>query len=213
MEALALLDAVLGRCPGMVSAIEGDHNRFLAAFAVAARALRGCTATPTAAEYEGLRRAGLAAPETLALAELARARLLLHRLARLPDDAHAGLVAELVQTGDNAERQAVLKTLMLLPEPARFLDTAIDAVRAVVLDTVAAIACDNAYPFIHFPPEAYRAMVLKAVHMGLPLARIHGLDRRRDGELARMGHAHASEQRAAGRPVSSDLALITGDPP
>jgi hypothetical protein len=54
-------------------------------------------------------------------------------------------------------------------------------------------------------------MVQKALYLGLPLARVHGLADLRCAELARMGHAYASEQRAAGRPISPDLVLMTGD--
>jgi len=216
MEALSIIDAVLGRCPGAASALDdgsGSRARFLAAFASASRLLRRADLCLSGPEAEALRRAGLAAPETLTPADFLRARLLLSHLAELPAPDHAALVAELVQTGDNQERQAVLKCLMLLPDPFRFLDTAIDAVRAVVADTVAAVACDNDYPARFFPIEAFRAMVLKALHMGLPLGRVRGLEQRRDAEMTRMGNAYASEQRAAQRPVSPDFLLMTGERP
>ncbi|MEW5726753.1 MAG: EboA domain-containing protein [Pseudomonadota bacterium] len=141
-------------------------------------------------------------------ADAARVALLRRRLAGMADDAAARLVERHVRTGDNAEREAVLKGLMALPGPRRFLATAVDACRAAVLTTFTAVACDNAYPARHFTAPAFRAMVVKALHLGVPLARIHGLAGRRDAELARMAEDYASERRLAGRPVAPDLSLI-----
>lgn len=141
-------------------------------------------------------------------ADAARVALLRRRLAGMADDDAARLVERHVRTGDNAEREAVLKGLMALPGPGRFLATAVDACRAAVLTTFTAVTCDNAYPARHFPAPAFRAMVVKALHLGVPLARIHGLAARRDAELARMGEDYASERRLAGRPVAPDLSLI-----
>jgi len=211
-----ILDAALGRCPGAAPDIEKairDGTAFLAAFAGAERAVRGRDLRLTAEEAETLRQVGLGAAEMLAPGELLRLRLLLARIAILPAGEHPALVSELLRRGDDVEKQAVLKALPLLPGPERFRDVALLALRSAVAGTVAAIACDNDYPLRYFPPDSFRAMVLKALHLGIPLRRIRGLDARRDEELARMGRAYASEQRAALRPVSPDVALLTGEAP
>ena len=55
-------------------------------------------------------------------------------------------------------------------------------------------------------------MVLKALFVGAPVARIVGLAERTTDELVRMVEAYASERRAAGRPVPDDAKLIARTP-
>jgi hypothetical protein len=73
-----------------------------------------------------------------------------------------------------------------------------------------AIACENPYPMQHFPEHNYNQMVLKAFFTGVAVQRIDGLAARRSPELVRMAEAYASERRAAGRSVPSDIGLVTG---
>ena len=133
--------------------------------------------------------------------EVARAALLVRAYPRIGPD-------ELWAHGDNRERQAVLKALPLLPEPARFEALAIEACRANVLTVFEAIACENPYPAQYFPELHYNQMVLKAAFTGIRLARIVGLRDRLNPELARMAADFAAERRAADRPVPDDLGLI-----
>jgi hypothetical protein len=51
-------------------------------------------------------------------------------------------------------------------------------------------------------------MVLKAIFIEVPVSRIEGLAQRRGPELERMARDYASERRAAGRPVPSDIDLV-----
>jgi hypothetical protein len=140
------------------------------------------------------------------LDELARAWILLHTYPRItPEDLWAH--------GDNRERQAVLKTLPLLPEPQRFESLAVEACRSNVLTVFQAIACENPYPSRYFSEPSWNQMVLKAAFTGTALDRILGLDTRCNPELARMAADFASERRAAGRPVPEDLALLTKGSP
>jgi hypothetical protein len=167
--------------------------------------------TPPALSFgdaDALRRAGIAVPETWSAADFARAALLL----RMLQDASPGevpiLVHEIYRTGDNGERQAVLRSLLLLPGPERFLATAIEACRTSVQDVFDAIALDNAYPARFFPELNFNQMVLKALFTGRPLIRVVGLDARRNARLTQMAKDYASERRAAGRNVPEDIALV-----
>jgi len=54
--------------------------------------------------------------------------------------------------------------------------------------------------------------VLKALFIGLPLARVAGLAARTTAELVRMVDAYASERQAAGRPIPADVDLIRRQP-
>ena len=137
--------------------------------------------------------------------ELARACILLRAYpAVTPDDLWAH--------GDNRERQAVLKALPLLPEPARFEALAVEACRSNVLTVFEAIACENPYPQGYFGELSWNQMVLKAAFNGVALTRILGLAQRCNLELARMAADFAAERRAAGRPVPDDLSLVLKGP-
>jgi hypothetical protein len=189
---------------------EDDH---LTAFATAGWHLRKLSHSCAPAAIAALAECGVLGVEAWSAADVARVLMLRRFLGGLDDDAAARLVERHFRTGDNAEREAVLKGLMALPAPQRFVATAADACRAAVLTTFTAIACENAYPARHFDDHAFRAMVVKALHLGVALARIHGLAERRDAELARMGADYASERRHAGRAVAADLSLITQEQP
>lgn len=56
--------------------------------------------------------------------------------------------------------------------------------------------------------HAWRHGVLKLVFMGVPLAVVSDLERRRDDELADMAARFAEERRAAGRSIPNDLDLL-----
>ena len=140
-------------------------------------------------------------------AEIARVAILTLEVERAGAAAHAHL-DERLRCGDQAERRAVLCALPLLAAPERFVDLAVNACRTHETPVFEAIACDNTYPGDHFPDAAFQQMVLKALFIGLPLARVVHLGRRRSPELARMASAYASERRAAGRTVPADVALL-----
>jgi hypothetical protein len=186
-----------------------DPSGFFAAFCSLGWRLRKTSHTINPSELAQLKQAGISDPESLSLTELARVALLCRGLATTPMEQHLPLLLELFRTGDNAEREAILKTLILLPAPGRFLDIALDGCRSSVQTTVEAITLDNVYPSRYFPAESYRGMVLKALHLGLPLTRIDGLADHLDEELIRMAEAYASERRAAGRTIPADFELLT----
>ena len=185
----------------------------LPAFAGARRRLGEAPVAPTLEQLHRLEAAGLEPPIGWPCADLGRAALLSVALAALPSHAHAELANTLYTRGDNAERRAVLRALPILPEPARFLETAIDACRTHVVPVFEAIACENPYPERHFPDLAYNQLVLKALFLEVPLARVRGLLTRARPELARMALDYAAERRAAGRPIPADIARIPGCAP
>lgn len=140
---------------------------------------------------------------------LARSALLLAHVARLPPEEQLELVTSAFRKGDNSEREAVLKTLALLPNPEHFIPLATEACRTHVQSVFEAVACDNPFPARFLPAEAFNQMVLKAVFTEAPLGRLVGLSGRATAELRRMALAYASERRAAGRAISDDLEALT----
>jgi hypothetical protein len=137
------------------------------------------------------------------------ARLVLLVALPLSGDALAAEVSALYRHGDAAERRGVLRALHQLDAPHRgdgvgdrLVPVLEDALRTNDLRLVAAALGPYGR---HLDANAWRQAVLKCVFVGVPLAAVHGLDERADGELARMLVAFAHERVAAGRDVPADV--------
>lgn len=143
-----------------------------------------------------------------ATAALARTYLIEEACRRRDEDAEA-LLDECWRRGDNEERAALLRALPALPHPQRFRRLAEAACRTHVLPVFEAIACDNPYPAEHFSDRAFHHLVLKALFLGVPVARIVGLGSRLTPELVQMAADYARELEAAGRPVSPDVRQVS----
>jgi hypothetical protein len=157
------------------------------------------------AETERLRAAGIDWPVAVRVDELWRVAVLTSAASR---DDFERLVADVYRGGDSDERRAVLRALALFPAPERFAALAADACRTSVLPIFEAIACEKPFPARHLSALHFNQMVLKALFLGVSLARVLGLDGRRTPELTRMARDYAQERRAAGRAVSADLAAL-----
>ncbi|KAA0589145.1 hypothetical protein J2848_005104 [Azospirillum lipoferum] len=153
------------------------------------------------------RKLGGTAPRGWPPSRIARAALLATSVRAAGAEAPARLVTAF-RRSDNAERAAILQSLMLLPDPARFADLAADACRSSVQPVFEAIACDNRFPATHFAEPVFNQMVLKAVFTGAPLARVAGLAERASAGLRRMAADFRDERRASGRPVPADLDFL-----
>lgn len=167
-----------------------DRGRFFVCFAGVARRARGVAAGEQS------------------LAQVLRVGMLSEACAVLSTDEHVGLVREAYEKGDSDEKIAVLRALSLLPAAERFVDIANEACRSNVLEVFTAIACENAYPARCFSELIFNQMVMKAYFLDVRVARILGLDERKNAELARMASDFSAERRAAGRPVPPDLGLV-----
>jgi hypothetical protein len=182
--------------------------QYFGAYAGAGRRFRQLAWHLEGGDCEALREAGWIDPARWSPDELARAALLLAAIEALPAKEHAGLVEEAFRKGDNAERCALLKSLPLLPESQRFLKTATEACRTQVQEVFEAIACENAYPATHFPELTFNQLVLKALFLEIPLARVHQWRSRSNPELGRMVSDYEAERVAARRSVPADIAEV-----
>lgn len=183
----------------------------LALFARVGRTLGAAELALAPAQREQLSALGYRAPERASRAQLARMGLLVEACAALEPARHTALLLRCYRTSGNEERAALLRVLPLLPQPERFLAIATDACRTHVQDVFEAIACDNPYPARHFDQASFNQLVVKALFVGAPLARVEGLRARDNPELSRMVRDYASERRAAGRAIPADVALVIAD--
>jgi len=140
--------------------------------------------------------------------DAARAAVLLGAVQRIDDERAVALVETLYRAGELGEQVSVLRALAVLPDPQRFVGVAVEACRTNTEPVFRAIAHDHPVPARHFPALAFHQMVLKAIFLGVPVARIVGLRGRIDDELVRMVEGYASERRAAGRSVPDDVDLV-----
>jgi hypothetical protein len=143
-----------------------------------------------------------------ALHELGRAILLLRAIEIVAPVDRGEFVKDLYVRGDLAERQAILRTFPLLPEPARFLSTAVEACRSNVHTVFEAIACENPYPVRYFPETNFNQMVMKSIFLGVPLQRLVGVRSRIAPLLVSMALDYVQEQTASGRPVHDDIHIL-----
>jgi len=142
-------------------------------------------------------------------AEAARLILLMSAIERDPVQAE-NIITAYYRMGDESEHMALLRGLIFFA-PADFLTViALDAGRTNNLEVLAALSLDNPYPGCLFNEAQFNQMVLKALFLGLAIERIHGLDKRANPDLARMGENYVVEREEAGRPVPVDIWLAVG---
>lgn len=196
-------------------AISGQHdaNRLLGVYTSASRKSAGRKLTLSAVEHAAIEALspGLSC-ERWSLEDLVRATILLEA-ARVEPNAQTWIetASACYENGDAREQQSWLRAISLLPHAERFVAFGIDACRSHIQPTFEAIACDNPYPSMYFPDLNFNQLVLKALFIGAPLARVVGLRRRLNPDLSRMARDYASERRAAGRTVPADLPLALHD--
>jgi hypothetical protein len=142
------------------------------------------------------------------LTDYVRLWLLTQALPQLAPAARADWLLRLFEAGELGEQVSILRVLPLLPDPARFLETAVQACRTNARDVFEAIVCENPFLVEHFPPLNFNQAIMKAIFMDVPISRVSELTRRITPELSRMANGYASERRAAGRPVPNDAQFL-----
>jgi len=142
-------------------------------------------------------------------AEMARLILLISAIERQPNDSES-IISSYYRMGDEAERMALLRGLILFAPAAYLSVIALDAGRTNNLEVLAALTLDNPYPASFFNDDQFNQMVLKALFLGLAIERIAGLAKRANPELARMAENYVVERERAQRSVPGDIWLAIG---
>lgn len=140
-----------------------------------------------------------------ATVDRARALLLSQLLEQAPIGERTALLRQLFLWGDDHEKVATLKALDWLDSEGVCLELALQAGRTSNPQVFAALALDTAYPSRHYPERAFHQLVLKALGMGLDVARLVGLEQRQGVTLNQLALDLLDEQLAADRPVSPGL--------
>jgi len=189
-----------------------DDARFAALIALASRHARGgrqLGATDEECAEAGRLLAGWT-PERWTLLETLRVALVLARPDLAGDSAVAALES-VFEFADEGEQRALYRSLAHLPDAARFTWRAGEGCRTNIVPVFEAVACDTPFPSQHLDDVAWNQLCIKAVFIGAPLWRVHGLDGRLSPELARMALDLVEERRSAGRPIQPELWLCLGE--
>lgn len=142
------------------------------------------------------------------LTDYLRLWLLLRALPEVAPAERAAWLLQLYEAGEMGEQVSILRVLALLPEPARFLETGVQACRTNARDVFEAIVCENPFLAEHFPALNFNQAIMKAIFMDVPLRRVERLAERITPELSRMAQGYVSERRAAGRVVPPDAEFL-----
>lgn len=140
------------------------------------------------------------------VAEAARVVFILTAASARPATGH-DIIETLFRRGDESERATIARAMALIDPQAQLLHLILEAGRANSLVLVGAVTLANPYPAAHYSDAQFNQLVLKALFLGLPVARISGLARRANAELSRMCEDYYDERTAARRSVPADIWL------
>ncbi|MEM7516985.1 MAG: EboA domain-containing protein [Planctomycetota bacterium] len=189
---------------------ESDPSRFALLLSLCSRHAPRSGLDPTKAELDEAARVLPGwNPERWSCLEAMRVSLVLQRQ-DLAEEKGGEVIEEAFRFADEGEACALYKSLAHLPQPERFLWRAAEGCRTNIVPVFESVACDSPYAARYFDEVAFRQLAIKAVFIGAPLWRVHGLDGRLDSELARMALDLVEERRSAGRDVQPELWLCLG---
>lgn len=117
------------------------------------------------------------------------------------------LVPRAYAQGDEYEREAILKGLIVLDPMGEHCALAVDACRTNVLTMLSAIALDNPYPGRYFGEHEFNQMVLKCLFLGFDVSAVTDLPARLNSSMSRMCYDYLRERMAAGRDFPASIWL------
>lgn len=143
------------------------------------------------------------------LGDLGRVVLLLS-VAANREDGGARFITAVFRMGDEQERAAIVRGLMLLPDPPALKSLALEVGRTNSVLLYRALANGNPYPASYFTEREFNQVVLKSLFIGVPVDLIVGLRERANAELSRMCEDYVEERLNAFRSVPPDIWLAVG---
>lgn len=127
--------------------------------------------------------------------------LLLIKVLEADEEFFHDKVANIIQVADTGELATFLKFLILLPNPEKYKNTAVDALRTNISTVFNAIAYNNPYPAKYFNDQQWNQMYLKTAFMQGDLNAISDIDERANKDLTRIISDYAHERWAASRDI------------
>lgn len=127
--------------------------------------------------------------------------LLLIKVLEADEEFFHDKVANIIQVADTGELETFLKFLILLPNPEKYKNTAVDALRTNISTVFNAIAYNNPYPGKYFNDQQWNQMYLKTAFMQGDLNAISDIDERANKDLTRIISDYAHERWAASRDI------------
>lgn len=138
------------------------------------------------------------------------ARILLLLASGTDGEQFARRLDQLCATADVGELVAFYRGLPLYPDAPRHRLRAAEGLRSNMKAVFEAVSHRNPYPSDQLADGPWNQLVLKSLFIGSTLNAVVGLDRRANGDLARMLCDYAHERWSAGRPVSPELWRCVG---
>ena len=145
--------------------------------------------------------------------ELARVYIYSHALMSTSAEETIKIVNDIYRYGDNLEKAALIKGLFHLDVTGAALELAITATRTNDADLFSAIALSNPYPYCYFDDLHWQQLVLKTLHLKLPITDVHGIKNRLSKSLSAKTMLYLEELALAGReyPAAIWAAIRFGD--
>jgi len=138
--------------------------------------------------------------------EVARVLLLLTAIA-MKVQPEKELVETAFAQGDEFEKEAILKGLLLLDPKGNLVDLAQDSCRTNIITLLTAISQNNPYPAQYFCEGIFNQMILKSLFLDINIESIVGLRERVNHSMSRMCFDYVRERMAAGRRVPASIWL------
>ncbi len=117
------------------------------------------------------------------------------------------LVTRLYQQGDEYEKEAILKGLLLLDSEGELVELAQDSCRTNIITLFTSISQKNPYPAQYFSEGIFNQMVLKSLFLDINIEAIIGLQERINEPMSSMCFDYARERIAASRRVPASIWL------
>jgi len=127
--------------------------------------------------------------------------------ARTQLDEFPNIVHKVYRMGDEFERAAITRGLMLLPKAHLCKDLALETGRTNSVSLFSALALHNPYPAGYYTEKEFNSLVLKSLFLQIKIELIFGLKERTNPILSEMCEDYIDERDAAGRAIPSDIIL------
>ncbi|WP_440055262.1 EboA domain-containing protein [Pseudoalteromonas sp. T1lg65] len=146
------------------------------------------------------------------ITEWVRFQLLAELLLMVAKQKRQGLFEQCLRYGDDNEKQALLKGLMMLDTSGVCKDFVVHLCRTNNTDLFASIALRNPWAAMHFTDLEFEQLVLKALFCHFDLRLISGLEMRHTPRLSQLAFDYLCERLAANRDFPESIFLVVHKP-